>query len=634
MTDCTICYTNKSNINCLKCNLEACKSCIKIYLMTDKDINPKCMSCKSIWDFDFIREKFGSDFDDKYRKYRSSIILEREKSLLPQTQSEIVEKKNKEELKNSIIQEIKRINSIIDKTLDKDFIEKQKKIIKKQMKLLKSIDNDNDNKNEEFKEAKNTYFGHCPQNDCRGYLDEIGLCGICNKKACQNCRQIEHKDECNKDVIKNLELLRKETKNCPNCRIPISKISGCDQMYCVKCHTAFSWQTGEIEKGRIHNPHYYEYMRNNGILRREEGDNPCGGNRFFEEFSQFCRDNYNIMPYTYINNISNIHRQVGDIRDKIQREYKFQTGTIDNKDLREKFLTNTNFTEKKWISEIAKKEKAREKRNTINNILSMYTNVVDDLLNNMMTNIKNSKPLYQNCLDNLGIETEKIIDFIILCRDKVKIYHSDIKIIRENILDLESELKKDLITVSKCWSNKNKDIMKKIIDRITTYLHLLKERFINNLLYRSNIDIENFEKTINNLISSLENFKNCCFDRQIDKQTQKYYEDEIVNTIIQINAIKDHTNCELIKTSEQLKNKIKTINDNYALSDKKDDTDEKKIERKYQKRKPTPYQNFKKENYYKYREMFLSYNVSKICKLLKSEWEKLSSEEQNKYKSK
>ena len=46
-------------------------------------------------------------------------------------------------------------------------------------------------------------------------------------------------------------------------------------MWCVMCHTAFDWQTGEIvTSGPLHNPHYVEWQRRNGTVPVAE----CGNN--------------------------------------------------------------------------------------------------------------------------------------------------------------------------------------------------------------------------------------------------------------------------------------------------------------------------------------------------------------------
>jgi hypothetical protein len=74
----------------------------------------------------------------------------------------------------------------------------------------------------------------------------------------------------NKETVETIKTIQTESKPCPKCGERISKIDGCDQMWCVKCKTTFSWNTGKIRHGHIHNPHYYEYMRNNGGMPREE----------------------------------------------------------------------------------------------------------------------------------------------------------------------------------------------------------------------------------------------------------------------------------------------------------------------------------------------------------------------------
>ena len=70
--------------------------------------------------------------------------------------------------------------------------------------------------------------------------------------------------------VETAKLIRQTTKPCPKCGLRIHKASGCDQMWCIDCKTTFSWNTGEIVTGGIiHNPHYFQYLRDhseNGII--------------------------------------------------------------------------------------------------------------------------------------------------------------------------------------------------------------------------------------------------------------------------------------------------------------------------------------------------------------------------------
>jgi hypothetical protein len=161
-------------------------------------------------------------------------------------------------------------------------------------------------------------------NGCRGFLSHGGKCGLCKTRVCSKCHEpkldtegtedevVEVVEEeiqepvkvveevrqepveevrmevvetirrnrhvCDPNNIETANLLKKDTKACPKCASMIFKISGCDQMFCTQCHTAFSWRTGSIETKVIHNPHYYQYLREqsaDGEIPRNPLDNPC-----------------------------------------------------------------------------------------------------------------------------------------------------------------------------------------------------------------------------------------------------------------------------------------------------------------------------------------------------------------------
>jgi hypothetical protein len=116
---------------------------------------------------------------------------------------------------------------------------------------------------------------------CNGILDAEWHCILCKKIYCSSCledKPLEEEHKCNPDEVATIKELKQSTKPCPKCHIPIFKTDGCDQMFCISCHTAFSWKTGEIELGIIHNPHYFQALREGNINdprhRQEHGG--CG----------------------------------------------------------------------------------------------------------------------------------------------------------------------------------------------------------------------------------------------------------------------------------------------------------------------------------------------------------------------
>ena len=125
------------------------------------------------------------------------------------------------------------------------------------------------------KTVSGNYIIPCPREECLGKLGDEGICGLCHHVFCPSCmKEKTMNHECQKSDVETIRELRRSTRPCPKCSILIYKSEGCDQMWCVKCHTTFSWKTGAISQGIVHNPHFYQHRQN---AARTPGDIPCGG---------------------------------------------------------------------------------------------------------------------------------------------------------------------------------------------------------------------------------------------------------------------------------------------------------------------------------------------------------------------
>lgn len=70
----------------------------------------------------------------------------------------------------------------------------------------------------------------CLTENCLGRLID-NKCNICQIKFCKECEgTLMNQHECDKNILKSIQKINKDTKHCPNCNVRIYKIEGCYQM--------------------------------------------------------------------------------------------------------------------------------------------------------------------------------------------------------------------------------------------------------------------------------------------------------------------------------------------------------------------------------------------------------------------
>jgi hypothetical protein len=394
---CDICiekYNKTTNIlvTCI-CGYECCRKCCREYLLGKKD-EPACMSCKIGWSRDFMVEKLGSVFMLKqYKDFREDLLVEREMGMLQATQPYV----EREIRLEQIALEIKETRKILKELQDE----------KRALKSSKTI--------QEVERKK--FVRKCPNDNCHGFLSTALKCELCGCHACGDCREIkEENHECDKNILESIKLLDKDSKPCPKCTALIFKIEGCDQMYCVECHTAFSWKTLKIESGTIHNPHYFEYQRkiNNGVVPRNAQDVQCGreiDNYFITKFMSKFSTSEDEDKNNKITKITDIMRQTIHIRFVEQERFTINNNRLeDNLRLRIDFMRN-KITKEQMKKILQKREKENLKKTEIFNILGMFVTCITDVfhrlyknsnIEGMITEINGLKEYTNHCLFKIG----------------------------------------------------------------------------------------------------------------------------------------------------------------------------------------------------------------------------------------
>jgi hypothetical protein len=287
--ECVICadtYTShkRKKIGCGFCSFECCIECVKTYLLTQTAL-PHCMSCKNQWDDAECDDKLGNFMHGKYRIHRKFMLFEGERAKIPETMTAVENYLNVNKWSEKVREKDKEIEILSVQ---------MSKLRKARHKLITEIEIVK--KGGDIKEKdKKVFIRACPQNDCNGFLSSQWKCAVCKINVCSECYEIKEEEEhaCDENILATAKVLKKDSKACPGCSAMIFKISGCDQMWCTQCHIAFSWKSGKRVNGVVHNPHYYQWARENGGAVRQPGAaGPCGGLPAFHYYIGKIR-NYN-----------------------------------------------------------------------------------------------------------------------------------------------------------------------------------------------------------------------------------------------------------------------------------------------------------------------------------------------------
>ena len=404
MGDCGICceVLNKSNrkdITCVFCDFVVCRTCFQKYI-TETLLDPHCMSCKKTFTYDFITNNCTSVFVTKNLKtHRENVLFDREKAMLPETQPFVVIENQRREYNNQISTIAEQKNALLRQVRQLDV----------QITGIYNVMNRLNYNN--VPEERKKFIRKCPMNDCRGFLSSQWNCGSCEKKICNKCNEEKLEEhECNPDNVASMELINKDTKPCPKCGTMIFRISGCSQIWCTDCHTAWDWNTGRVINGVIHNPHYYEFINRGGTANRNHGDIPCGGLPDITTLRNvliLCSTkNETLLMFT------NIHRTINHIQHHELRLHVVEDPVNLNRGLRIRYLMN-GIDETTFKTTLQQNEKKRQKTIAFHNIYQMFVNVASDIFRQVVVYIENNYNLNdrKKCVEDNVVILNNLIEY-------------------------------------------------------------------------------------------------------------------------------------------------------------------------------------------------------------------------------
>ena len=392
----------RKKVKCPFCEYECCTACSQRYLLGTSE-NAHCMNCRKAWSRLFLTKAFTKVFVNvAYKTSRENVLFEIEKSMMVDTMPHVEYKKKCKQNLLKISENIenyqellKTLHMMYTVTLDDKIAECNLKREMNEICLENEILLFENGVRKIVKDTTRKFIKPCPRNACNGFLSSQWKCRLCDLFTCSKCHDPKDSDDhtCLESSLQTVELLKNDTHPCPNCGVSIFKIGGCDQMYCTECHTAFSWRTGKVEFGKIHNPHYYEFQRGRGGAAREIGDVQCGG---LPDLRVICDILRNFQTQVTIGPmLSTLARSIFEFEQYELLQYVNRVTVLFdmNREERINFIMG-NMSEALFKNHIYRVDKGNNKMNEIGMVATTLVQIMSDLFQRLVST-KSVNDIYQ-----------------------------------------------------------------------------------------------------------------------------------------------------------------------------------------------------------------------------------------------
>ena len=472
--DCSICVSpfnrlNRKEVQCPSCKLSVCVQCLNRFCDETPGIDVQCMQCRHVWDTEFIVSNVSRTFLNRNKKRVERLLIDTERGKLPDTQyalqydramSDIVRPEvlrlgadirrmepdldttNSEQEHFDLLFELRRSRRLMNRL--NRHLEAWKyglrmtyvRFIPEALRETADQGDQGDQGDQEAETKKSKHVFPCSVDEkCVGYvMSHDHKCGTCFTEYCSKCFQPKHSGtDCREEELQTAKLIRESSKPCPNCAVRIHKIEGCDQMWCTQCRTAFSWNTGRIETHEVHNPHYYEWFRNNQRNQDFTEETLCDrrpvrmhllthlgvllpvGSELYDYFVERIRLNTHIRFIEIDNHFSRTNYE-----DR------------DNLDLRLRWLKK-EITEKHFGTVLYKRRKETLVNTRRVGILRLYVDASDDIFHRLLRETNEASGL-----DSLKTELDSLMDYVNTCFDTMRsVYKMKMPVIRFNDYSFE-----------------------------------------------------------------------------------------------------------------------------------------------------------------------------------------------------